>query len=67
MARHGETILLLEHHAEKSSLCAGALASLGYGGVLYANYSRSGGVTAIRERIDAVVAVWTDEFIDFHT
>src|SRR5262245_34308748 len=67
MIRHKETILLLEHHAPKSSLCVSALGSLGYQHVRYANYSRSGGVTPIDDRVDIVVAVWTDTSIDLHT
>jgi DNA-binding response OmpR family regulator len=67
MTQRTETILLLDHHAQKSSVCASALASLGYSRVCYADFRRYGRLEPVEETIDAVVAVWTDAAIDFAT
>ncbi len=67
MLRHPETILLLEHHPEKRSLCASGLCALGYRHVSYLNFAQFETLPPVRETIDAVVAVWTDPDIAFST
>jgi hypothetical protein len=67
MLKHPENILLLEHHPERRSQCASALCALGYPHVIYVNFARCLTLPPVRERIDAVVAVWTDLAIDFST